>query len=722
MSINAFDSKSLDAFHEASQSLKLYRRAELLDSNGEDAIIDQLYVDPLPNEHVFKTLLKAHTTFLIGRKGTGKSTLFQRLQSELRKKGHQTSAYIDIKTVYESSIIDPTLSAKLQEFSSALPEESLEKLLLYREFVHAVIVEIKKEIQKRIDQSLWEQLKETIVGGKKDLFEGLDNLLDEIKQDKFFSVLGIYVQNIKTSNETSNVSKNESGLETTLSSEPKLGLKDISSQEKKRSNENEISYSDVLLRSFDIKQIIAQLKNILEQSKIRNLYILLDDFSELPEDAMQIVVDVLLTPLNNWSDEFVKFKIAAYPGRVYYGQIDKTKVDEIYLDLYKLYGGGDVGRMEENAIDFTTRLIESRVVHFCKFSFAEYLENDQNIWLALFQASMANPRTLGYLLHYMHESHLIRGKKIGTTAIQEASQRYYEEKIESYFTIGKFLHETFQERSSIFSLKELLESIVYRARELRSHDSQVMKKIPGRPPTSHFHIPVEYDPLFSSLELNFFVTKYFEMSDRGGRKVSIFAFNYGLCTKYTIRFGRPTGEREFRLYFVERIFDYSPILLAYLSKNQEIICQKCGYKYSFEHLDALRFYNMKCRECGSGKVIVQNLSKKYEQELRNVNDGLLLPQTELGILQTLHTESSPLRPGFIAAELDCSYQLVGKRARNLNELGLIEKTYNQNLPFYKIEQRAEEAYFSEEQKEELDIPEDEQSKKEDNSPNAGKNF
>ena len=45
---------------------------------------------------------------------------------------------------------------------------------------------------------------------------------------------------------------------------------------------------------------------------------------------MQIVVDTILAPLNNWSDELIKFKVAGYPGRVYYGKIDKTKIDEIY--------------------------------------------------------------------------------------------------------------------------------------------------------------------------------------------------------------------------------------------------------------------------------------------------------------------------------------------------------------------------------------------------------
>jgi DNA-binding MarR family transcriptional regulator len=300
---------------------------------------------------------------------------------------------------------------------------------------------------------------------------------------------------------------------------------------------------------------------------------------------------------------------------------------------------------------------------------------------------------------------LIEGRRINVSAIQEAARRFYDEKVEPYFTMGKFLHETFAERASIFSLKELVEAIVARAKDLRSHESEVIKKIKGRPPTSHFHVPVQYEPLFSTLELNFFLTKYFEMSDRSGRKVTVFALNYGLCQKYTIRFGRPTGEREFRLYFVERIFDFTAILTAFLERNQEIICSTCGHRYSFEHLEALRFYGMSCKECKGGKVKVENLSQKYAAELRAVSIDLLLPPTELGILHTLHTESAALRPAFVAGELDCSYQLVGKRAKSMAERGLVKRYLNdQGNRLLEIEPTAEAAYFSAEQREELDVP------------------
>jgi len=92
---NRWTKKQLDSFQEAAQSLKLYRRADLHNEVNGASIIEELYVDPLPNDHILQTMIKANTTFLIGRKGTGKSTIFQRVQHELRKRSNYTSAYIE---------------------------------------------------------------------------------------------------------------------------------------------------------------------------------------------------------------------------------------------------------------------------------------------------------------------------------------------------------------------------------------------------------------------------------------------------------------------------------------------------------------------------------------------------------------------------------------------------------------------------------------------------
>ncbi|GGC63218.1 hypothetical protein GCM10011387_16040 [Pedobacter quisquiliarum] len=696
--------KDLHGFQEAVQSLKLYRRAELMNIEDGKLLIDSLYVDPQPQEQVFETLKRAHTTFLIGRKGTGKSTLFQRLQSELRRSKHQTSAYIDIKTVYESSQADSELLSRLHNSGLSLSKESMEKLLLYKQFLQAVIEEVKIELKERIKSSIWVRTKEFVSGDIENALTMLDDIYIASTNEQFISVLGIKKVDIDKKRQTNQEETNKRGFGAELSNAPKINLGYEKTNQKSDSLETQTEFSDILIRSFDLIGFISKLKNVLVALKIRHIHILIDDFSELPEDTMKIVVDVLLAPLNNWSNEFIKFKVAAYPGRIYYGQIDKTKIDELYLDLYKLYGSGDVSRMEDSAIDFTKRLVENRLRHFCNRPASDFFEEDSEVWRSLFFATMANPRTLGYILHFTQDSHLIRGKKIGIVAIQEASERFYTEKIEPYFSIGKFLHDSFNERSSIYSLKELLEAIVTKARDLRGHESKVMSKIGGRPPTSHFHIPVELENVFSTLELNFFLTKYFEMSDRSGKKVVVLALNHGLCSKYQITFGRPKGEREFRLYFVERFFDYSRIIEFYLEKNQEIICNSCKQRYSYEQLDALRFYGMLCKECKEGTVEVTNLSKKYANELSNVKTELLLPPTELAILQSLHFGKAPLRPGHIAGELDCSYQLIGKRGVLLSDMGLIKRYKDdQNSRLFEIDPTAEERYFNDEGTDELNL-------------------
>src|SRR5450432_3330481 len=128
--MGSWDAKTLQGFQHASESLKLYRRADLSEPDQGTTLIDDLYVDPLPQQAVLNIVLRPSTTFVIGRKGTGKSTIFQRLQSELRRSKYQTSAYVDIKTVYESSQVDPQLLERITRLNSALSPKALERLLL----------------------------------------------------------------------------------------------------------------------------------------------------------------------------------------------------------------------------------------------------------------------------------------------------------------------------------------------------------------------------------------------------------------------------------------------------------------------------------------------------------------------------------------------------------------------------------------------------------------
>jgi DNA-binding MarR family transcriptional regulator len=186
------------------------------------------------------------------------------------------------------------------------------------------------------------------------------------------------------------------------------------------------------------------------------------------------------------------------------------------------------------------------------------------------------------------------------------------------------------------------------------------------------------------------------MSDRDGREVSVYALNYGLCQQEAIAFGRPRSKREHRLYFVERIFDYSPIIAGYLKVNQEIVCdnERCGIRHSHEALSAIRAYDMLCPKCKQGHCRVINLSRKYERLIHDVAGENLLPQAELGILKTLHDERRKMFAKEIASELDCSYQLIGWRGKNLSERGLVDRNKNeQGRRIFEIEDKAQVIYF-----------------------------
>ena len=118
--------------------------------------------------------------------------------------------------------------------------------------------------------------------------------------------------------------------------------------------------------------------------------------------------------------------------------------------------------------------------------------------------------------------------------------------------------------------------------------------------------------------------------------------------------------------------------------------------------------DMLCPVCRSGKCVVSNLSRKYETLLNAVAPELLLPPTELGILQVLDTEGRTMYAADIAAELDKSHQLVGRRGKNLAERGLVNRDRNEhNRRVFTITDLARASYFDSGEGDKLDIPSDE---------------
>ncbi|MBW5641017.1 MarR family transcriptional regulator, partial [Klebsiella pneumoniae] len=84
-----------------------------------------------------------NTTFLIGRKGTGKSTIILKLENEYRKNSKYLPCYIDTKTVFESIKGE---YQKIDYLRGKIPEEHLENYLIERAFIKNVLKAIGHEI------------------------------------------------------------------------------------------------------------------------------------------------------------------------------------------------------------------------------------------------------------------------------------------------------------------------------------------------------------------------------------------------------------------------------------------------------------------------------------------------------------------------------------------------------------------------------------------------
>jgi hypothetical protein len=225
-----FTKDELKGFSDAAQSLKLYRRAELIDEQSGKQIINELYVDPLPEDAVLTAILKPNTTFLIGRKGTGKSTIFQRAQAEIRGRKGAVSTYVDIKTTFEESQVDTSVLQKLPAETLVMAQPAVEKLLLYRGFLVSVLTGMRDQLKRKLRESFWAQLKESFTGTIEELFEDFDSLIEEAHADKFVDVLAAKKLEVKD-RESQKQAADASGAIGVGSHGPELKLKGGASAE-----------------------------------------------------------------------------------------------------------------------------------------------------------------------------------------------------------------------------------------------------------------------------------------------------------------------------------------------------------------------------------------------------------------------------------------------------------------------------------------------------------
>ncbi len=676
-----------DKFAKIAESLRQYRRAELSDFQSElgGSPVGILYVDPLESNAVLKTVLQNNTTFLVGRKGTGKSTIFAKAQIELRAREDAISVYIDVKSLNELLSTNEVVVQTLQE--GTVSDAVLRSHSLRKGFLGAVIADLVKELRKVYESR---SLIQRWVGSARGYYEVIGELEELAAQVK---VAKLSQEEIPILQLISVKQKDASTTKSSLKGSAKLGSKvnvklDLDASvgleafdESVADNEVYQEYADAVLRSFPFQELLARIRELLRGVGLGRLFVFFDDFSELTWIDQKLFVDVILSPLNNASEEIVKLKVAGYPGRIYYGKIDPGKIDTIGLDFYQLYKAQEIQTSEASAINYLQRLLVTRFKAFDEDILA-YFDSATPIdehYRLLFEVTMNVPRLIGYVLHQCYLDRVSKLQPITTAAVRLAAQKYYETIIVQYFDrMSRFAMEPFERKLDRHNQQMLLRHLIEEARNVRKEIATGQtggKYFEGlkNPPVSHFAVSPSMEKLLSSLELNFLITKYHEMRDKNGKDVSIFAFFSGLCEAERFPWGYPTSRRDDRSYFVQRCFNYNGAIQQFLAKSQTIRCDNCGACFGMEKRETIEFYKWRCPECQTGTCSVISLSDDFEKEVKALNDETMLPQVELEILETLYEENTSMKAGEIAALVDTTYQLVGRRTSKLHEMGLVYK-------------------------------------------------
>jgi hypothetical protein len=695
-------------FSRIAESLRQYRRADLKDFSEEIGArpVDQIYVDPLPNDGVLTAILSTNTTFLSGRKGTGKSTVFAKAQNRIRETANLLSVYIDVKRLYDVLTGEDPTSGSLQ--TDAVDSGVLKAHLLRKHFLGTVTAELLKELDATIDS---QSFIERVFGKKKNHATLKANLVDLQKRLATSSLSRSEIpilQKITQKWKSRRQQEFEERDQATASAEAssiafKARGEATISEFDKTLEDNEIytEYSDVILRTFPFQSILTEIQDLLDEAGMLRLVAFFDDFSELKYLDQKLFVDVVLAPLNNSSNEKVKLKVAGYPGRVYYGKIDPTKVDTMCLDFATLFEAAEVQTMEASAIDYAERLIRARFEAFGE-RVEDYFDSTTPIaehFKLLFQTTFNVPRLMGSLLHICYIDRISRDLPITTASLKLAARKYYEATVTQYFDrTNRFALEPFENKLDRHNQKGLLEALVAEARRVRRgiQDGTVggvyFKQL-ANPPTSHFIVLPSLESLFRSLESNFLLTKYKDTRDKNGDAVVLYAFYYGLTESERMTWGYPEG-REYRNYFVQRCFEFSSVVHNFLSEKKTIRCDLCGRSFPLEQKASFELFKWRCPECGEGVCSIVNIKGDFETEVNELNRDLMIEEVELEILSTLHDEGRRMRSGEISALLDVTYQFVGKRTSKLQDMGLVQKERGEDGRMQnEMTERARQIYF-----------------------------
>lgn len=674
-----------DNIEAAFKSMIKSGRPDILDEDNND-LLPQLYVDLIDGDYFLKQALDENHVIFKGRKGTGKSTIFLQAENRILQNKSMLGVYINLQSCYE-------------EIRPANMMENNSKLNLYN-----IYLKFFNQILQRIEEKCNSIFKD----------RNIDKLFKEIHEGEYIDAEFQRTMQITTNN------TNSKSLNISANADKKIeGAFTISAD-----HSYEKQHRTQELRIFSISTVLTKMKKILEKHSIKKVYLFLDDFSELDYNSQKLIIDSLIAPIiSSYNDTFI-VKLAAYPYRIYLGNIDSSKIIPCALDFYDVYEktSSNYLNVESSSIDFVKRTIKKRISVYTSGQldadelFNTQKEDIETYYKTLFYASAGIPRCLGYILTYSYLNSINKGNTITLQDINNASKTYFNENIlvdfyndtrykQSFFDNNKILTQLTQKKlmdDLIEIAKTFKRQIIFKYtknEKLKDLYIETIEKykngISFWIPSSHFYVEKDIETILQTLELYYIVSKFNEGSSRKkpGMKISYYGLNYGLCLENNIDYGKPELRRAYD-YWRQDEFNYTTFIPAALNAVEVPICSNCGYKYDDKNEYSIAKKFGYCLSCKAEQSInsTNQLKEILATEIAKWKSDSL-PDIEIDILRVLYNSRTTMTAAEIGSLVERHHLGVTKIMNKLKRKDYISYDVHEKR-YYKITQKSIDTFFS----------------------------
>jgi transposase-like protein len=579
-------------------------------------------------------LLQKQDNYISGRRGTGKTTNLLRAYYECLKT--ISPKLKDKKSVFEREKILPIyidLSTCNDLFDS---EDNLQLIEVH--FIRQVIESLKRQLELMFDEKF-------LLVFRKD-----NPALEDLEFIEKVLVEGIALRNQAiTTVSTKTTNRDKEDVKASLSlSEMNVGASTTSL------TQEEIGKKFTQLRGINVQDFLNKINDIKRKAKIDNIFIFIDEYSDLSVTSQKKFSGLLKTFLGSRMGMF--FKIGVITDRYDFGDkiIIGRDIFPIPLDFNEYvdrFGGAmaAIKKMQE----FIEMLILKRLKSFCpSVDFSQVFKaNKEIIFSRISKEAIGVPRTIGMILQqsFIQASSGSSDGRIGLSELnygissaRKTYQRQFEGSIKKKLLPGFYM--------------DMWNDIIAKAINEKN-------KHPDRP-ASHLLIDPIRKEYLNILCENFHLHFLSEnIASKYGGNYNLYSIDYDICNELNIKYAEEKDEyTAVRFIYDSVLSNFDPYFTK--EKARSYKCPKCNKIY--EEAEVVKY---KVKRCFDDDEILEEIihmsSPKTEGNYAEVEIKIL------GQISSL-TYDEAMSAREIADAVGCSIQKVSVwGSRVLAKKGLI---------------------------------------------------